>query len=227
MVTTGVPILVAEGVSKVYLAGPRVEAVRNLSLTIAAGESVAVMGPSGSGKTTLLNLLAGLDVPSQGRIVIAGRELGGLDEEARAHLRRTTIATVFQQSLLLPTLSAAQNVALPLQLRGDRVDDRDPRVTHALDAVGLAERRHHLPDELSGGERQRVAVARALVIEPAVILADEPTGNLDSATGEQVLALFHQVTRGRGAALVLVTHDAHAARGCDRVLRIRDGRLEP
>ena len=221
------PLVVVEHVSRVYARGASVRALHDVSLTIGHGETVAVMGPSGSGKTTLLNILGGLDRPTSGRVSIDGVDLTALDEHARTLVRRSTIASVFQQAHLMPTLSAADNVALPLHLRGHSRRAIAPLVDRALSDVGLLARRDHLPDELSGGERQRVAVARALVIAPALILADEPTGNLDSATGDQILALFARVTRDRGAALVLVTHDPHAATLCDRLIRIRDGRVEP
>lgn len=224
---TGNSLVEVGNLVKVYQRGTTVHALRGLDLTIATGESVALMGPSGSGKTTLLNILGCLDTPTSGRVSIAGVEISSLDEHARTMIRRTTVGSVFQMAHLMPTLPAAANVALPLLLRGMRPAAVRPLVDRALDDVGLLARRDHLPDELSGGERQRVAVARALVIAPALILADEPTGNLDSVTGEQILSLFKAVTHARGTALLLVTHDPRAAAWCDRLVRIRDGRNEP
>jgi putative ABC transport system ATP-binding protein len=193
-------------------------------LAVGAGEIIAILGESGAGKSTLLNLIAGLDVPDSGEVWLAGERLDVLDDDARTRHRRRALGFVFQAFHVLPHLTVAQNVALPLALLG--VDDNG-RGSELLTAVGLADRGDSWPRELSGGELQRVAVARALVHRPAVLLADEPTGNLDADTAAQVLALLTRETRARGAAGVLVTHSTLAARSADRVLRLRDGRLMP
>jgi ABC-type lipoprotein export system ATPase subunit len=202
-----------------------VPALRGVSLTIEEGELVAVTGPSGSGKSTLLHLLGGLDVPDEGRVVIAGQALGTLSDDALTVFRRRRIGVVFQAYNLLPTLTAAENVALPLLL--DDVPRRaiDARVAEALQAVGMLARRSHRPVELSGGEQQRIAVARALVVEPALILADEPTGSLDSRTAAEVLDLFRDAARARGRTILMVTHDRDAAAVADRELHMVDGAL--
>jgi len=202
-----------------------VPALRGVSLTIEEGELVAVTGPSGSGKSTLLHLLGGLDVPDEGRVVIAGQTLGTLSDDALTVFRRRRIGVVFQAYNLLPTLTAAENVALPLLL--DDVPRRaiDARVAEALQAVGMLARRSHRPAELSGGEQQRIAVARALVVEPALILADEPTGSLDSRTAAEVLELFRDAARARGRTILMVTHDRDAAAVADRELHMVDGAL--
>jgi len=181
-----------------------------------------LLGPSGSGKSTLLHLLGGLDRPTSGRVLFEGRDLAALDDDELTRLRRDRIGHVFQFFNLLPTLSAEENVALPLVLDRRRARDVRPRVIAALEQVGLGHRRAHRPDELSGGEMQRVAIARALVIEPLLILADEPTGNLDTRTGDQILDLIRAANRG-GATVVLVTHDARAAAHGDRLVTINDG----
>jgi putative ABC transport system ATP-binding protein len=201
-----------------------VQILHGIDLHIAAGEFVAIMGPSGSGKSTLLGLIAGLDSPTSGSIKLAGQELVGLGEDALARLRGRTLGFVFQSFHLLPTLTAEENVAVPLELRGER--DARPRARALLATVGLADRGHHLPAQLSGGEQQRVALARAFVAEPPILLADEPTGNLDSATGERVLALLADLRARTGTTMVLVTHDASLAARADRVITLRDGRVE-
>jgi putative ABC transport system ATP-binding protein len=224
-VTTGDPVLVVRGLVKVFGSASKIDALRGLDLTVAAGEFVAVMGASGSGKSTLLHLLAGLDRPSAGSIRLAGVDLARLTEDERALLRRRRLGLIFQAFHLLETLSAVENVALPLAIAGRPAKESRRRAREALARVGLAHRLGHLPEQLSGGEQQRVAVARALVIEPAVLLADEPTGNLDSAQGESVMDLLAGLVRERGQTLLMVTHDpAHASRA-DRVLHLRDGRL--
>ncbi|GAB4255320.1 ABC transporter ATP-binding protein [Deferrisoma sp.] len=197
-------------------------ALQGVTFAVRPGEVVAVVGRSGSGKTTLLNLVAGLDRPDRGTVRVAGQDLRALGEHGRTRLRRERLGFVFQFFNLLPTLTARENVLLALELRG-RADPR--RADEALEAVGLADKAHRYPHELSGGEQQRVAVARALVKDPAAILADEPTGNLDTRTGDEVLALLCQAARDRGAALVMATHSERAARAADRVLRMADGRL--
>ncbi|TMB06194.1 MAG: ABC transporter ATP-binding protein [Deltaproteobacteria bacterium] len=211
-------------VHKVFRQGEaEVRALAGVSLEVAAGEFVAIRGPSGSGKSTLLHLIGGLDVPSAGDIRIDGALLSRLTDDELTVFRRRKIGFVFQFFNLLPTLSAEENVALPLLLDGVRARDARPRALAALEQVGLAHRRRHRPDELSGGEMQRAAVARALVIEPRLILADEPTGNLDTTTGEQILALIRRANAERGCTVVLVTHDPRAATYGTRVITLNDG----
>jgi putative ABC transport system ATP-binding protein len=197
-------------------------ALGGVDLEIPAGQLVSVVGPSGSGKSTLLHLLGGLDQPTEGEIVIGGTPISGMSDDEITIFRRRKIGFVFQFFNLLPTLTAEENVALPLLLDGRGWREVRPKVESVLDQVGLGRRRQHRPDELSGGEMQRVAIARALVINPVLILADEPTGNLDSRTGEQVLALVRDANRG-GATVVLVTHDARAASYGSRTVTMQDG----
>jgi putative ABC transport system ATP-binding protein len=212
------------GVRKTYRQGESdVVALAGVTFDVPAGQFLSIMGPSGSGKSTLLHLIGGLDLPSAGEIVIDGRMLSRLSDDELTIFRRRRIGIVFQFFNLLPTHSAEENVALPLLLDGRRVREVRPRVEAALDQVGLLHRRRHRPDELSGGEMQRVAIARALVIEPALILADEPTGNLDTRTGEQILELLRETNRGRRATIVLVTHDARAAAHGERIVTLNDG----
>lgn len=194
-------------------------------LALRAGEAAAVVGPSGSGKSTLLNLAAGLDVPDAGRVVVAGRDLAGLDDDARTRLRRGTVGIVFQQFHLLPHLTVRENVLLPEWIAGVLADPA-ARAAELLDRVGLADRADDAVDRLSGGEQQRVALCRALLHRPRLLLADEPTGNLDSAAGARVAALLFSLARDEGAGLLVVTHAAALADRCDRVLTLRDGRLE-
>jgi len=212
-------------VRKVYDGKARVVALDGVTLRIGAGEMVAVMGPSGSGKSTLLNLMGGLDVPTSGALLVAGEDLATKGEEARSLFRRTHVSYVFQAYHLMPTLTAAQNVELPLHLAGRPAAEARERAAKALAEVGLAARTTHLPDELSGGERQRVAIARALVTGAPLLLADEPTGNLDTARGEEILALLRSIHEGKGTTIVMVTHDPHAAAACERVVRFRDGKV--
>jgi putative ABC transport system ATP-binding protein len=195
-----------------------------VSLRVEAGESVAILGPSGSGKSTLLALIAGLDRPSEGEVILDGRPLQSLSEDALALIRRHKIGFVFQSFQLLANLTARENVMLPLELLG--LADAKPRADRLLDAVGLSERGHHYPAQLSGGEQQRVALARAFAPRPAILLADEPTGNLDSATGEIVLDLMARLRREQGATLVIVTHDPAVAAQAERLVHLRDGRVE-
>jgi putative ABC transport system ATP-binding protein len=195
-----------------------------VSFEIRAGEAVAIVGVSGSGKSTLLGLLAGLDTPSAGSVRIDGHELNALDEDGRADLRGRMLGFVFQSFQLLPSMTALENVMLPLELAG--ADDADTAARSMLARVGLAERLHHYPKQLSGGEQQRVAIARAFVSRPKLLFADEPTGNLDAATGAQVIELLFELNRENGATLLLVTHDEALTRRCDRVLRLVGGRLE-
>lgn len=214
-------------VAKVYRRGQReVVALRALSLAIARGEFLALMGPSGSGKSTLLNLIAGLDTPSAGEILVDDVALSALGDDALTDLRRTRVGVIFQLFNLLPSITVAENVALPLRASGRAAGDVRERVASALAVVRLAERASHLPEELSGGEMQRVAIARALAIEPSIILADEPTGSLDSATGREVLATLRRAVDEQRVTVLLVTHDETAARYADRVLRMRDGQLD-
>ena len=213
-------------VRKVYGQGEtEVCALNGVSLEVSEGQFVAVVGPSGSGKSTLLHLLGGLDQPTAGEIVIGGTPISGMSDDEITIFRRRKIGFVFQFFNLLPTLTAEENVALPLLLDGGRWRDVGPRVEAALDQVGLARRRHHRPDELSGGEMQRVAIARALVIDPLLILADEPTGNLDSRTGDQILALIQDANQRRRATVLLVTHDARAASTAGRTVTMHDGAI--
>jgi len=211
-------------VHKVFRQGDAdVRALAGVSVDVAAGQFVSIMGPSGSGKSTLLHLMGGLDVPTAGEIVIDGTAISRMSDDEITIFRRRKIGFVFQFFNLLPTYSAEENVALPLLLDRRRARDVRDRVAAALDQVGLGHRRRHRPDELSGGEMQRVAIARALVIDPVLILADEPTGNLDTRTGEQILALIRDANRARGCTVVLVTHDARAAAHADRIVTLKDG----
>ncbi|WP_291990025.1 ABC transporter ATP-binding protein [Luteitalea sp.] len=203
----------------------RVVALNDVSVSITRGEMVSIVGPSGSGKSTLLNLIGCLDRPSSGEVSIDGRRLSGLDDDELTRVRRDTIGFVFQFFNLLPTLTALENVALPLHLRGWSRHRARERATELLGVVGLAQRVHHLPEELSGGERQRVAIARALSVYPPVLLGDEPTGNLDSRTGEDILALLTDLHARLGTTIVIVTHDMRVAQSCGRTIAMRDGQV--
>jgi putative ABC transport system ATP-binding protein len=217
-------VLRACGLGKRVKVGGRTLAIlRDVSFTVEPGEAVAVVGASGSGKTTLLGLLAGLDVPTEGRVYLDGLDLFSLDEDARARLRRDAIGFVFQSFQLLPAMTALENVMLPLELAGRRQARR--AALALLERVGLGERLHHYPRQLSGGEQQRVALARAFAIAPRLLLADEPTGNLDPTTGEEIIALMFDLNRERGTTLVLVTHDPAVSQRCHRQLRLHAGRL--
>ena len=200
-----------------------VEILRGITLNIEAGETVGVLGPSGAGKTSLLMIMAGLEGLSDGRIDLAGREITGMGEDALAALRRDNVGIIFQAFRLIPSMTALQNVAVPLELAGRA--DATELAGAALDSVGLGHRKTHLPDQMSGGEQQRVAIARAIAPRPRILLADEPTGNLDSGTSERVISTLFEATKAAGAALVLVTHDAALAEQCGRVLTIEDGRI--
>lgn len=216
-----------DNVTKVYQQGRRhVEAVRGVSLQIRSGEFVSIMGPSGSGKSTLLHLLGALDTPTTGRVVYHGRDLQSLSDRERSMLRRTRIGFVFQFFNLLPTLTAAENVALPLLLGGAARNLAQKSARAGLERVGLSERAHHFSDELSGGEMQRVAIARALAIEPEIVICDEPTGNLDSTTSAEILTLLRQLPSEGKRSVVMVTHDSNAAAYADRLIFIRDGLIE-
>jgi len=211
-------------VHKVYRQGEAdVPALGGVTLDIPAGAFVSIMGPSGSGKSTLLHLMGGLDAPSRGEVIIDGTPISRMTDDEITIFRRRKIGFVFQFFNLLPTYTAEENVALPLVLDRRPARDVRRRVDEALERVGLAQRRRHRPDELSGGEMQRVAIARALAIEPLLILADEPTGNLDTRTGEQILDLIQEANRGRGCTVVLVTHDSRAAAYADRIVYLKDG----
>ncbi|MCI0338365.1 MAG: ABC transporter ATP-binding protein [Acidobacteria bacterium] len=212
-----------ENVSRDYGDGKVVHALNNVSLRVARGERLAVMGPSGSGKSTLLNLICGLDEPTAGVIKIDGVNIALLDDDTRTRLRREKIGMVFQTFNLLPTLTTVENVSLPLRLQGISRKESEIRANAMLEKVGLEGRATHRPDQLSGGERQRTAIARALIFVPPVLLADEPTGNLDSATGEDILILLDDLHFEFDTTILLVTHNVEAARHCDRILRFRDG----
>ncbi len=194
-----------------------------IGFTVEAGESLAILGPSGSGKSTLLGLLAGLDLPTRGRVLLAGQDLAALDEDGRAALRGRLLGFVFQSFQLLPALTALENVMLPLELLG--LPDPRGNAETMLARVGLADRLNHYPKHLSGGEQQRVALARAFAVHPRLLLADEPTGNLDAATGQQVIDLMFAMNAEQGTTLILVTHDAALAGRCRRSLRLNAGRL--
>jgi putative ABC transport system ATP-binding protein len=198
--------------------------LQDVSFGVAAGEAVAIVGVSGSGKSTLLGLLAGLDIPSAGQVLIDGHDLYALDEDGRAALRGRMVGFVFQSFQLLPAMTALENVMLPLELAGD-LAARDA-ASAMLERVGLRGRLHHYPKQLSGGEQQRVAIARAFVTRPALLLADEPTGNLDAATGAQIIDLMFELNREKGTTLLLVTHDESLSRRCNRVLRLAGGMLQ-
>ena len=203
----------------------RVEILRGIDLSVPKGQFIAIMGPSGSGKSTLLGLLAGLDSPTSGRIVLDGEDITGLDEDRMAVLRGKKIGFVFQSYQLIPTLTAEENVLLPFELAGGNGDGRE-RARELLRQVGLDERRDHYPVQLSGGEQQRVALARAFLLRPPILLADEPTGNLDSQNGHHVLELLTALNRSQGATLVLVTHDQDLAARADRRVTLKDGLIE-
>jgi putative ABC transport system ATP-binding protein len=217
-------ILKAQDLSKSYRMGTTiVSALADVSFGVQAGEFVAVMGPSGSGKSTLLHLLGGLDQPSSGEVVLDGRRLSGLPDKQVTLLRRRRIGFVFQFFNLLPTLSAEENISLPLLIDRRSLRDYRERIDQLLKLVGLGERRDHKPDQLSGGEQQRVAIARALVTEPAIVLADEPTGNLDSRSGDEVLRLLRRACDEQRQTIVMVTHDPRAASYADRIVFLKDG----
>jgi putative ABC transport system ATP-binding protein len=214
---SGVNLSLGRGAARVHI-------LRDVSLHIGRGEAVALLGPSGSGKSTLLMVLTGLERPDSGAVVVAGQDLAKLDEDGLARFRGKHIGIVFQAFHLIPTLTALENVATPLELAGAR--DALKRAARELAAVGLGERMQHYPAELSGGEQQRVALARALAADPAIIVADEPTGNLDETTGHEIIELLFRGQRERGTTLLLVTHDSELAAHCDRVLRMHSGWLQ-
>ena len=202
----------------------RVHILKDIDLNIGRGEAIGMVGPSGSGKSTLLMVMAGLERPDTGSVMVAGETLTALDEDALARFRGRNVGIVFQSFHLIPTMTALENVAVPLELAG--VSDALERAAQEIAAVGLTERRHHYPAQLSGGEQQRVALARALVPNPAILIADEPTGNLDESTGLEIIELMFKGHLERRTTLVLVTHDTGLAARCDRVVRLRSGRIE-
>ena len=220
------PIIELRGVEKDYVSvGGTVHALRDVNLAIRAGEFVAVVGQSGSGKSTLMNVLGCLDRPTRGDYLLEGIEVGARGNDARAIVRNRLVGFIFQGFNLLPRTSALENVELPLQYRGVGMRERRRRALAALEQVGLGDRVHHTPNALSGGQQQRVAIARALVTSPALVLADEPTGNLDSRTSDDVLALLQKLNREDGITLVLVTHEHDVAQCASRVITMRDGRV--
>jgi putative ABC transport system ATP-binding protein len=215
-------MLLVRNLEKRYRSGEReLSVLRDVDLHVEEGDFVAILGPSGSGKTTLLGLLAGLDSPTTGSVRLAGTELGPLSEDARARFRRDTVGFVFQSFQLIGSLTALENVQVPLELRGDT--DAGARAAALLDRVGLADRHDHYPNQLSGGEQQRVALARAFVHSPRILFADEPTGNLDAATGHSIIELMEELNRESGTTLVLVTHDLELAGRARRTIRLADG----
>jgi putative ABC transport system ATP-binding protein len=202
----------------------RVHILKDISLRVASGEALGLIGPSGSGKSTLLMVMAGLERPDAGEVVVNGTPFNALNEDALARFRGRQVGIVFQSFHLIPTMTALENVAVPLELAGNR--DASQRAAQELASVGLGDRLHHYPTQLSGGEQQRVALARALAPDPAILVADEPTGNLDEATGKQIVDLLFTKHAERGMTLVLVTHDASLAHRCDRVVRLRSGHID-
>jgi putative ABC transport system ATP-binding protein len=215
-------MLEARQLTKEYQSGDhRIAVLRDVSFSIPNGAFVAIVGPSGSGKTTLLGLLAGLDVPTSGNVLMDGDDLGRLSEDRRAQLRGAKVGFVFQSFQLIPTLTALENVQVPLELRGD--DGAPTRARELLTRVGLGDRAHHFPNQLSGGEQQRVAIARAFSNSPRLLFADEPTGNLDSETGARIVELLETLNRESGTTIVLVTHDLILARRAQRIIRLADG----
>lgn len=214
------------GVKKIYEVGiQRIEALAGVDLQIASNEYIAIMGPSGSGKSTFMNILGCLDSPTEGTYILNSHEVSNLSDDELARIRNREIGFVFQTFNLLPRATAFQNVELPLIYGGISTDERRKRVSDALEAVGLSDRAVHRPNELSGGQRQRVAIARALVNRPSIILADEPTGNLDSSTGEEIMTILNEIHRA-GNTIVIVTHEEYIAKHAKRIVRLRDGLIE-
>ena len=218
-------MILLRGVSKTFEGKRKVTALDGIDLSIAKGEMASLVGPSGSGKSTMLNLIGGLDRPSQGEVELDGQPLSKLSDDELTRVRRDKIGFIFQFFNLLPTLSCLENVSLPLHLRGWPRKKVEDRARELLDMVKLGTRVEHLPDELSGGERQRVAIARALSVYPPILLADEPTGNLDTQTGAEILKLIHDLHDRLGATVLVVTHDKTVADSCSRTIQLRDGRV--
>jgi putative ABC transport system ATP-binding protein len=218
-------VILLRGVSKTFEGKRKVTALQGINLSIAKGEMASLVGPSGSGKSTMLNLIGGLDRPSQGEVELDGQPLSKLNDDELTRVRRDKIGFIFQFFNLLPTLSCLENVSLPLHLRGWPRKKVEERARELLDTVKLGARVDHLPDELSGGERQRVAIARALSVYPPILLADEPTGNLDTQTGAEILKLIHDLHDRLGATVLVVTHDKTVADSCPRTIQLRDGRV--
>lgn len=220
-------LLQVRALEKSYTRGEEtVHALRGVSLDIAEGQFVSIMGPSGSGKSTLLHLMGGLDRPTRGEVILKGESIAGMTDSGLSLFRRQKLGFIFQFFNLLPTLSALENVALPRLLGSESIRKIEPRARELLSLMGLTDRIHHKPDQLSGGEMQRVAIARALISDPLLILADEPTGNLDTTTGESILGLLQKMSREMGKTVVMVTHDPKAASYGNRLIRVKDGRVE-
>ncbi|MBT8422498.1 MAG: lipoprotein-releasing ABC transporter ATP-binding protein LolD [Gammaproteobacteria bacterium] len=220
------PVLVCTDLCRSFDdAGNRLEVLRGVNLRIAPGERLAIVGESGAGKTTLLQLLGGLDLPTSGQVHVQGRDIATLSDTARGQMRNRELGFIYQFHHLLPEFSALENVAMPLLMRSDSLADVRAAATQLLERVGLGQRLHHRPGELSGGERQRAAVARALITRPALVLADEPTGNLDHANGERVFELMLELNQEFGSSLVVVTHDSALAARMDRTVRLAEGRI--
>jgi putative ABC transport system ATP-binding protein len=219
-------ILQVENLTKTYRNGEKsLTVLDNINFTVEPGISCAIVGPSGSGKTTLLGLCAGLDQPSSGRVILKGHQLDELNEDELAAVRNRHIGFVFQTFQLVPTLTAIENVMVPLELRGERYQDVYQRAHQLLESVGLSDRIGHYPTQLSGGEQQRVGIARAYINKPDILFADEPTGNLDTETGKQIEETLFELNRSQGTTLVIVTHDLELAEQCDRVIRLKSGQI--